>query len=58
MMAVPRDTIVALATPPEPGVRAIVRISGPEALRATQRMGGPVALAKVKSCASLPLGPG
>jgi tRNA modification GTPase len=26
-----RDTIVALATPPGPGVRAIVRVSGPEA---------------------------
>ena len=29
-MAAPRDTIVALATPAGPGVRAIVRVSGPE----------------------------
>ena len=29
-MAAPRDTIVALATPAGPGIRAIVRVSGPE----------------------------
>jgi len=34
----PQDTIVALATAPGPGLRAIVRLSGPDALRVTDQV--------------------
>src|SRR5262245_9693123 len=35
-----RDTIAALATAPGPGGRAIVRLSGPDALKIAQRAAG------------------